>query len=113
MASIAAKEVAKEVLKTIGKGGKPNISKIGVEKGYTKSSAAAGRIQKTKTYQAELKPVLDRLVEERDRAIKALAGKISKAKYRDLTDSIDKFTKNIQLLNGGKTSNDAVKISWE
>lgn len=111
MASLAAKAVAQEVLETLGKGERPNVSKIGVKKGYTPKQSASGNIQQTKTYKAAMKPVIDRMMEERDRAIKAMRGKISKAKYRDLVDSADKLTKNIQLLSGGAT--DDIKIRWE
>ena len=113
MGSLAAKAVAKEVLETIGKGKRPNISKIGVKKGYTPKTSAAGRIQKTKTYQKEIKPLLIRLEAERDAVIERLKVTRNKAKYRDLMDGLDKTTKVIQLLNGGKTSNDSISISWE
>lgn len=113
MASEAAKAVAREVLETVGKGQKPNISKIGPKHGYSKKSASQGRIVQTKSYKEAIRPVIEQLEIERDRAIKMMKGKISKAKYRDLVDSADKLTKNIQLLNGGKTSSDEVKISWE
>lgn len=113
MASEAAKAVAKEVLETIGKGKKPSVSKIAPKHGYTQTTADSGQIQATKSYKKTIQPVIEQLEIERDRAIKLMKGKISKAKYRDLVDSADKLTKNIQLLNGGKTSSDEVKISWE
>lgn len=103
MASENAKGVAREVLETIGKGEKPSVLKIAPKHGYSVKTAGSGEIQKTKTYREAMKPLIDRLVEERDRAIEAMKGKISKAKYRDLTDSVDKLTKNIQLLGGKAT----------
>lgn len=51
MASLAAKEVAMEVLSTIGKGKVPNLEKIAIQKGYSPRTARAGLVQKTKTYQ--------------------------------------------------------------
>lgn len=48
-------------------------------------------------------PIVTRLEIERDRAIRAMAGKIGKAKYRDLAEAVDKLQKNIQLLSGGAT----------
>lgn len=113
MASKAAKAVAQEVLETLGKGERPNISKIGPKHGYSKKTSAAGEIVKTKTYQAEIKPLLDRLEEERNAIVEGLKVTRNKAKYRDLVDGLDKITKNIQLLNGGKTSNEAIVISWQ
>lgn len=50
MASIAAKQVAEEVLSTIGKGKMPNIEKLAVKHGYSKNSARAGLVQQTKTF---------------------------------------------------------------
>ena len=107
MSSIAAKKVAEEVLETIGRGEIPSVNKIAPKKGYTKKTAKSGNIQKTKTFQRIIeegkKPLLERLIIERDRALQAMKGKISKAKYRDLVDSVDKITKNVQLLSGGDT----------
>jgi len=105
MSSQAAKGVAKEVLEIIGKGKKPNISKIAPKHGYAQSTADSGQVQKTKTYQKELKPLVDRLVDERDAIITRLQKTRGKAKYRDLIDGLDKVTKVHQLLTGGKTEN--------
>ena len=107
MASENAKAIAEEVLGNLGKCEKVSVLKIAVKRGMKKKYANSGQIQKTKTYRETIeknkKPILEQLFEERNRAIKALKGKISKAKYRDLTDAIDKLTKNIQLLSGGST----------
>lgn len=104
MASENAKAVAKEVSENLRKNKKVNLGKIIKGKGYADSTSKKPKIvTKTQSYQKEIKPIVDRLIIERDRAIKALGGKISKAKYRDLIDSIDKLTKNIQLLSGGST----------
>lgn len=110
MASTAAKEVAKEVLGTIGKGKRPNITKIAIKKGYTPKTANSGQVQKTKSYQAEITPLVQRLEEERDAIMKALKTKRGKAKYRDLIDGLDKITKNLQLLTGGSTANIAIGV---
>lgn len=110
MASVAAREVAKEVVETVGKGKRPNITKIAVKKGYSPSMARSGKVQKTKTYKAELSPLVQRLEEERDAIMKALKTKRGKAKYRDLIDGMDKITKNLQLLTGGSTANIAIGV---
>ena len=112
MASLNAKAVAREVLETIGKGRKPNISKIGPKHGYSKKSSAAGTIQKSKTYQKELKPLVDRLEEERNAIIERLKVTRNKAKYRDLMDGLDKVTKNIQLLGGKPTDQVEHRITY-
>lgn len=113
MGSIAAREVAKEVLETIGKGKKPSVSKIAPKHGYKQSTADSGQVQATKSYKNEIKPLVERLESERDKIIERLKVTRSKAKYRDLIDGMDKVTKNIQLLNGGKTSNEAITIGWQ
>lgn len=115
MSSIAAKEVAKEVLETIGKGEKPNLGKIALKKGYTKASAKnPQQITDTKSYKEIVDPVIKKMMMERERLLDAMSKKmLSKEKYRDMTDGFDKLTKNIQLLNGGKTSNDGIEISWQ
>lgn len=51
----------------------------------------------------EFEPIVEKMIAERTRAIEAMAGKLSEAKYRDLTDAQDKLTKNIQLLSGKET----------
>ena len=114
MSSIAAKKVAEEVLETMAQGKIASVKRIARKHGYPKTTAKSGLIQKTKTFQEVInegkKPILERMIIERDRAMKAMKGKISKAKYRDLMDAIDKLTKNIQLLSGGLTED--VKITW-
>ena len=105
-----ARAVAEEVKLKVSKGEKIVMGKIIKKHGYSDGiSKQPIRVRKTQSYQKEIKPVVDRLIIERDRAIKALKGKISRAKYRDLTDAIDKLTKNIQLLGGKPT--DILKIS--
>lgn len=107
MSSIAAKEVAKEVLENIGKGKKPNLGKIARKKGYKDNTADNPKlITETKSYQEVIEPVVKRLEKERDRVIKALSKKdLDKERYHDLVDGLDKITKNIQLLSGKATDN--------
>ena len=109
MASINAKAVAKEVSETLRKNKKVILGKIIRKKGYAKSTSEKPKlITETNSYKEEMKPFIDELIEERDRARKEMKSKISKAKYRDLTDAIDKLTKNIQLLSGGSTDRVAI-----
>ena len=109
MGSIAAKQVAEEVLETMGNQMRPNITKIAISKGYAPTTATSGNVQKTKTYKITVSPFVKKIEAERNRAINAMKGKISKAKYRDLTDAIDKLTKNHQLLTGKATEHIQVK----
>lgn len=109
MGSIAAKAVAEEVLATIGRGEKPVLEKIAVQKGYSPKTARGNvkQIVETKSYQETIgnSPFVQAMIKERDEVIKRMQKTRGKAKYRDLTDALDKLTKNVQLLTGGKTEN--------
>ena len=104
-ASISAKAVANDVLEAVGKGEIPNITKLAVKRGYKLQTANRGRVTQTKSYKSVIVPFVKKLEIERERAIDQLKKKISKAKYRDLNDAIDKLTKTHQLLTGGATEN--------
>ena len=105
MASENAKAVAKEVSENLRKGKRVILGKI-IAKRYSKSVSEKPKIvTETKRYKEVMKPIVDQLEEERQRAITKLKGKISKAKYHHLIDGIDKLTKNIQLLGGKPTEN--------
>lgn len=113
MGSLNAEAVAKEVVQTIRKGKKVVLGKI-IEKRYSKSvSKSPTKVTETKSYKNVMKPIVEQLEIERQAIIDRLSKVRSKAKYRDLIDGLDKTTKNIQLLNGGKTSNEGIQISWE
>ena len=100
-----AEAVAKEVIEKVGKGLKVNMGEIIENHGYKKSiSINPKKVKKTKSYQKVIKPFVDMLVEERDRAVKELKNKsLDDVSYKDLTSVIDTLTKNIQLLSGGNT----------
>lgn len=92
MPSENAKTVAHEVIETLGKGGKVSVSAIARRKDYSHSVAKNPKqITETKSFQDVVRPVVDRLVEERDRAIALLADRATPANYRDLNDAIDKL----------------------
>lgn len=111
--SLNAKLVAKDVISKVRKGEKIRYGEIIRKRGYKKSiSLQPTKVTETASYKAEMDPFIQAMLKERDMAIKRMSKVRSKAKYRDLTDSIDKLTKNIQLLNGGKTSNDEVVMRW-
>lgn len=113
MPSENARAVAEEIIATLGKGGKVSVSAIARRKGYSKSVAKNPKqITETKSFQAVIKPVLERMEEERDRALALLEQRIGKASYRDAVDAVDKLTKNIQLLSGGVTENIAAKVVY-
>lgn len=115
MGSIAAREVAKEVLENLGKGKKISLRKIAVKKGYKQNTADNPKnITETKSYQDVISPIVKAMELQRQRALEAIGSrKLTKDKTRDLVDLIDKLTKNIQLLTGGKTDNTGMQITWE
>lgn len=85
------------------------------EAGYSaKTATAPALVLRRPEIQAALKPVTSQLKDIRQYALNALAEKeLTKVPYRDLVDSVDKITKNIQLLSGEDTDRNNVVISWK
>jgi len=100
-----AKAVARDAISMVSKGQKVNFQEIQKRHGYSHKSARSMKAIRTKTYQREIKPLLERLEEARNDALNRLPKKIGSARYRDLMDGVDKLTKNIQLLSGKPTEN--------
>ena len=99
------KKLAKELIKNATRDKPKNKKDILVSIGYTENTARhiPSDIINAKGVQKDVKPVIDKLIKARDRAISLLPKKEGDAKYRDLNDGIDKFTKNIELLQGNAT----------
>ncbi len=110
MASEAAKAVAQEVIKVVSKGEIPNKEKIQIEKGYSKNSARSYKAMNTKTFKREIAPFLTRLLQHRERVIEKMEETIDSAEYRDLSSSLERTTKVIQLVTGGSTENVAIGV---
>ena len=113
MASIAAKNVAKDVLETIGKGKRPNLGDIALKNGYAETTSENPQmITGTKSYQEVIEPVVVQLERERQRIIKAMTGKdLDAERYAVLMESMNTTTKNIQLLSGKETERQGVTIN--
>ena len=110
MASIAARNTARQVIETARKGKRPIIYKIAMQNGYTKNSAMTNRPQNTKSYQAEIAPYVEKLTRERDRILDAMSRKdLGEEEYKTLSSSLASATHDIQLLSGGKTENVGVE----
>lgn len=108
--SPAAAAVAREVIAKVVRGEKIVMGQIIKNHGYSDTMATKpGKITKQPSFKAEIDPFVQKLIVERDRAVNLMKKKISKAKYRDLTDGLDKMTKNIQLLTGGQTENTGIE----
>lgn len=111
MGSIAAAEVAKEVLGTLGKQKRPNITQIAIRKGYTPKTANSGAVQKTKSFKNVVAPVVTRWIKERERITRAMEEReLTDVEYKDLAKVMDTLTQNIQLLQGGSTANIANQV---
>jgi hypothetical protein len=111
MASINAKNVAKEIAESVGKGKKIVMGAIMRKHGYSKkTSETPKRVTETKTFKNEMLPIVEALEKEREAILKRLPKVRAKAKYRDLIDGLDKTTKNIQLLGGKDTGK--ISFSW-
>jgi|TARA_Y100000310_G_C20701923_1_gene830801 hypothetical protein len=88
-----------------------NVSKSMREAGYTDASAKNPKnLTESDGYKEITQNVVERMIIERDRALGMMAEKIADAKYRDMSDSTDKLTKNIQLLTGGDTDRGRISV---
>ena len=104
MSSLNAKAVANEVVANVRKGLKIPIGAVIKKHGYSDStSKKPKRVLGTEAAQEILDPIVRAMIVERDAVIERMKKMRGKAKYRDLTDAIDKLTKNIQLLGGKAT----------
>lgn len=113
MPSENARAVALEVSETVRKGKKVVLGKI-IAKRYAKSTSQRPKqVTETKSYKEAMKPLIDRLEEERNAIIERLKKTRTKAKYRDLIDGLDKVTKNIQLLSGKPTDRTDLTLTDE
>ena len=110
-----AKAVAIEVQNKVSKGEKVIMGEIARKHGYSKGiSKQPIRIRNTQTYQDEIKPFLDRITRERDRLIReAESRNLTQEEYKILIDSVDKLTKNIELLSGRATERKEEQLSEE
>ena len=107
MATPQQTKLIKLVLENMGsKRNKKTLGQLLLDAGYSKSiSENPYLIFDSETIKEGLEPILNSLIKQRQNAIARLSKTISKAKYRDLVDAIDKLTKNIQLLSDEPTEN--------
>ena len=82
-----------------------NKGKILSKAGYPKNTQIKpSQVFNSKGVKEGLKPIIQQLEKKRQMAINRLTGrKMDSAMAKDLTDIMDKLTKNIQLLGGGVT----------
>jgi hypothetical protein len=114
MGSISARQSAKDVLESVGKGKRPILRNILKKNGYAQNTADSPKqVTNTKSYREVINPIVEAMQKERDAIMARLPKVRSKAKYRDLIDGADKMTKNIQLLTGGETERKGISINFD
>ena len=104
MPTIRQKRVITKITENVRNKKYNNKGDLLIDCDYSESmSEQPSRILESKGVKEGLKPVIEQLEKERQRAIKRLSKTIDEARYRDLMDGVDKLTKNIQLLSGKPT----------
>lgn len=105
MASDNAKQVAREVIKTIRKHQIIDKGDIIKKVGYSDSvSKRPSTVTETQSYKDEIEPIVNRWRREISRIQTALESKdLNAEEYKTLVDSIDKLNKQVQLAEGKPT----------
>lgn len=91
----------------IGNKGKDvkSLYEMMLEAGYSESMAKQqSNVLKSDGVSSALNKIVGRLEKAREEALNRLEDTIDRADYKDLINSIDKLTKNIELLSGRDTS---------
>jgi hypothetical protein len=106
--------MGKKVSETIGKGEIVNLNKIAKEVGYSDSTARnPQQITRSLAYKEAIDKFLPVAEKARQNAIDAIAKRnMTKERLPSVVDAMDKLTKNIQLLSGKSTDNEAIQVSW-
>ena len=110
MSSIDARNVAIEVVKNLGKARKIKLGEIMLKNGYSeRTSLTPQNVTNTDSYKEIVSPFVEKMIRERDRMIDEMENKdLTKVQYDKLANTLDTFTKNIQLLTGGRTENNGI-----
>lgn len=106
--------MAKKVSETIRKGELVNYGKIAREVGYSHTTSLKPNvITRSIAYREAIDRFLPVAEKARQNAIDAIAKRnMHKEKLPAVVDAMDKLTKNIQLLSGKSTDNEAIQVSW-
>jgi hypothetical protein len=94
------------------KGSTKTLGEMMIEAGYSETqSTNPHEIFGSETVKEGLSDVVKQIDKERARIMQELTLKdLSEEKYKDLVDSMDKLTKNSQLLGGGDTERTKIVI---
>ena len=105
---LMARLVARDIIREVSKGRNPKHGEIAIKRGYAPSSAHHGKAAHHPAYKKEMQTFLHKLELHRDRIIERMAATVDKATYNDLSTSLDRVTKVIQLTSGGATEHIAI-----
>jgi len=110
MPTINQKKVVRLTLEKLGNNEIINKGDILEEVGYSETTTKNPQtIYESDGVKELLDPILNKMKKKRDMAINAITqDKIDASKAKELTDIVDTFTKNIQLLSGGDTERQKV-----
>lgn len=109
--SLQAINVANEIIDRVQKGKRINLTEIQVSKGYSLKSAKSQKALQTKSFKRVIVPVLDRMLEIRDKALSAINKKeLDKERLDSLVNLSKQMTHDTQLLSGKSTENMATNI---
>lgn len=96
------RKLVKLISENVGLAKPKTLFEMMLEAGYEESTA----LQQSgilKGIREELDPIVTELESHRTEVLNRMRKEFSKAKYRDLSDALDKLTKQIQLLSGKAT----------
>jgi phage terminase small subunit len=87
-----------------------SVKKAFDEKSDNYAGVKGHRLIRKDKIQSTIQPIVNKWIEIRDKLTKELEKKdLTKESMRDITDTLDKINKNIQLLSGGATENINIK----
>ena len=111
------KQVAHKIMDQVKNGEIINKEKAVKEAGYADSTARheASKIVNSSQCQKELTTLLEGMENIRDMDIKELQTPEVREKMTptDRINSLDKLSKNIQLISGRSTSNESISVTWD
>lgn len=112
MLTILQQRAIKGTKKALVENGRINKGEILRDAGYSEAiQTVPGKVFDSPTIKKELDPFIEKMIRVRDRALDEMETKdLTKVRYDHLTRSVDLLNKNIQLMNGGPTSREALNI---
>lgn len=107
--SLAAKNVARQMLANVGKGKRPVMRKILKDNGYPPSMQKnPQKVTETLSYQEEIDPFVRKCLIQRDRFIEMIGTfdkKKDKVNLALALEAINNLTRQVQLIQGKPTEN--------